>query len=91
MRENFRYFSIIDGTNLTNEDESGIPKYYGYTRPGGSWVIMRYNETNGTYDFALNSGNANDPFVRSSLSEYDTAWTNRASLTYKRSGELKPL
>ena len=85
LRENFRYFTIINGASLTNEDEAGDPRYYGYTRPGGSWVIMEYNVASGTYAFHLNDG------VDSDLSQFDTDWTARASLTYQRSGELKRL
>lgn len=84
-RGNFRYFSIIDGASLTNEDEGGDPRYYGYTRPGGSWVIMRYNVATGLYAFHLNNGQDSD------LSQFDTDWTARVSLTYIRSGEMKKL
>lgn len=86
-RENFRYFSILDGANVTNEDETGASSYYGFTRPGGSWVIMRVSDPSGTpsYDFHLNDGPDED------LSQYDTDWTNRASLDYKRAGILKHL
>lgn len=77
----YRYFSLLDGTNLTNEDKAADPQYYGYTRHGGTWVIMEYNEANGTYKFYLGK----------ELTNYDSAWTDRASLTYKRAGEFKKL
>ena len=85
INESFRYFAILDGTSVTNEDVGGDPEYYGFTRPGGSWVIMRNNLTNGTFDFHL----GND-FDRS-LTNYDQAWLLRSSIFYKRAGELKHL
>ena len=76
-----RYFSVLDGASLTNEDEAGDPRYYGYTRPGGTFVIMEYNVASGTYRFFLGNGNTN----------FDTRWTARAGLTYKKVGEFKKL
>lgn len=80
-----RFFSILDGASLTDEDEAGNPSYYGYTRPGGSWVILRYNSSTGKYDYKL--GVDSDL----SLATYDTAWTNRATIGYQRAGTIKKL
>lgn len=90
INESFRFFSILDGASLTNEDTSGSTEYYGYTRPGGSWVIMKVDTSAGTYSFYLGA-DVPEPFGNSDLSSYDTNWTNRASLTYKRAGEFKAL
>lgn len=76
-----RYFSILDGANLTNEDTGSSTKYYGYTRPGGSGIIMKYDSTAGTYTFSLYK----------TLTAYNTGWTNRASNTYAQAGEFKRL
>ena len=89
--ERFNYFSILDGCSLTNVDDSGDPEYYGYTRPGGSWVIMRYNTSSTKYDFFLGSDIPTNAFSNSNLSTYDTAWTNRATREYRRAGEFKSL
>ncbi len=91
-REEFRYFTILNGASLTNEDESGNPIYYGYTRPGlgavtanaqdnSTFVILEFNTTAGTYRFFLGRGNAN----------FDAQWANRANLVYKKAGEFKKL
>jgi len=88
-REEFRYFTILAGASLTNEDESSDPIYYGYTRPGltgggqdnSTFIILEFSESNGTYRFFLGKGNSN----------FDTKWTDRANLTYKKAGEFKKL
>lgn len=94
INESFGFFSIVDGCSLTNQDTSDTStQYYGYTRPGGSWVIMRIQNADGTnssYDFLIGA-DVPAPFGNSDLSGYDTAWTNRASTTYRRVGELKAL
>lgn len=90
MREKLRYFSVLDGCSISNEDVAGDPQYYGYTRPGGSWVIMRYNTALGTYAFFLGSDTPS-PFAKSTLTAYDNAWTNRAIQQYSRTGEFRAL
>jgi len=91
-RESFRYFTILDGASLTNEDESGDPAYYGYTRPGisgsgqdnSTFIILEIDTTvadDVTYRFFMGRGNSN----------FDTNWTNRTGLTYKKAGEFKTL
>lgn len=50
--------------------DSGTPSYYGYQTTAGGWVIKRLDEGAGTMRYAFGSG------------DYQTAWTNRASLTY---------
>lgn len=94
-REEFRYFTILNGASLTNEDETSDPAYYGYTRPGlgaitengqdnSTFIIMEIDSTTPatvTYRFFLGKGNSN----------FDTQWIARASLTYKKAGEFKKL
>lgn len=90
INESFKYFSIIDGASLSNEDTSGDPEYYGYTRPGGSWVIMEYSPSLGTYAFFLGV-DIPSAFGNSTLTTYDTAWTNRPTNEYRRAGQFKAL
>ena len=85
-RENFRYFSILDGASTADEDQSSDPEFFGYTRPGGSWIILKHTASTGKYEYALGKD------LDRSLTNYDTAWTNRATLTtYIRAGNLKAL
>lgn len=55
---------------ITDLDEGGIPKYYGYCTASSAWMIRQYNETAGTMRYAFG------------VDDYATAWANRASLTY---------
>lgn len=57
------------------ESETGY-NYYGFTRPGGSWRILR-EKTDGT-EYRLAIGK----------SDFETNFTNRASLSYKKSNQL---
>lgn len=83
--ERFFFFSILDGASITNVDTASNPEYYGYTRPGGSWVIMRYNSSTEVYDFYIGAD------LDRSLTDYDDAWTNRSTLGYRRAGEFKDI
>ena len=84
LNETFRFFALIDGASLTDEDTVGTTNFFGYTRPGGSWVIMRHNETTNKYDFSLGKD------LDLSLTNYDFAWTNRATTTgFARAGTYK--
>ena len=90
MREFFKYFTILDGSSLANEDTASDPEYYGYTRPGGTWVILRHNVANGTYDFYVGK-DLSSAFTNPVLTNYDAAWTDRANKQYRRAGEFKAL
>lgn len=70
-----RYTKITDGASIANVDDTGDPSYYGYSRTDGSWVIQKGSSSGTVYTYAIGRGN------------YATAWTNRASLTYKRADE----
>jgi len=76
-----RYFSILDGMSLTNEDTAGDPQFFGYQRPGGSWLIMKYDVAGGTYTFKLGS----------TYATYANIWTNRATEDYEEAGTLPKL
>lgn len=84
--------NLLDNYNLTNEDTTGDIKYFGYTKPGGYWIIMRYNSTDGTYDFNLGKDNIEN-VSDVELDKYDEAWENRAGsgTDYLRAGEIKSL
>jgi len=56
---------------VADKDTAGDPKYFGFTDKDELWYILRENVASGTYRY-LSGGN-----------NYDTAWTNRASHTYK--------
>ena len=74
-----RYTKLTDGAMITNVDEAGDPKFYGYTRPDGSWVIMQASSSDTIYKYAMGGRN------------YTTRWTNRASLNYKFAYEFPEL
>jgi hypothetical protein len=81
-----RYFSILDGTSLSDvANAEGGYNYYLYTRAGGSAVIMRENTAETEYRFALLG---NPGFTESTVT---TFWTNRATQTFIRVSELKAL
>ena len=75
--------SVVEGYNLTHEDELAVsPRYYGYTRQGGAFVIMRKLDTgDGTFIYEFHCGN--------NMTDYDTDWTGRLGITYVRAGDLK--
>jgi len=95
FREQFRYFAILDGASLTNEDEdSASHRYYGYTRPGGSYVIMRrISDVDGTflYEFKTNKGPQEDANGNPITTQYDADWINRATLVYQKSALFQKL
>jgi len=56
--------------NIADKDDSSNPKYYGFTDYEGNWYILRENTTTKTYRYVNGD------------SDYETNWTNRASLSY---------
>lgn len=56
-------------------DISGSPFYFGYLATDGSWYIKQLNTSSGSL------------YTRGS-SNYDTAWSNRASLSYQNFNQL---
>lgn len=71
------YLSGYDIAEI-RESESGY-NYYGFTRPEGSWRILREKSDGTEYRLAIGR------------EDFDTNFTNRASLTYKKSSELPRL
>lgn len=84
-RESIKYLSILDGTSIVDEDTSGDPEFHGYVRPGGTWIISKHTSSTGKYVYALGKD------LDGTLTLYDVAWTNRATIGYLRPGTLKAL
>ena len=66
-----RYTKITDGASICKNETTGGYTYYLYTRTDKSWIILRVNSAETEYKYALGGSDA------------DTAWINKASLTYK--------
>lgn len=60
----------LDQYHVSDGDETGSTKYYGFLTKEGHWYIMQNNTSANTYRYAKGS------------SLYSTNWTNRASLSY---------
>ncbi|MEK6879159.1 MAG: hypothetical protein AABY22_06095 [Nanoarchaeota archaeon] len=71
------YLSGYDVADIVEAD--GGYNYYGFTRPGGSWRVLRENVAGTEYRLAIGRGN------------YETNFTNRSSLDYRKSNTLPPL
>jgi hypothetical protein len=72
---------------LSDVDEAGTIKYYGYLKKNGDWVIEAYNTSTGERRFAIC-----DKLIRETKEEkkYTEAWTNRAKLTYRLFYDIFP-
>lgn len=57
---------------IADKDDDASPNYYGFTDKEGNWYIMRETISSGADTYRYTKGESN----------YDTNWTNRASLTY---------
>lgn len=66
----------LAGYQITDLDDSGTTKYYGYCKPNGQWYIMENNTTAGTYRYSRGYR------LENSGALYIDAWTDRANLTY---------
>lgn len=58
-----------DGYEISEIDDAASPAYYGFVHKTGAWYISR-EDANGSYRYAKGP------------SDFPTAWTNRATLTY---------
>lgn len=65
---------------ISDEDTTGDPQYFGYLSVDGSWIIQEVNQALGTYRYVMGT------------SGYKTAitgaWATRATLTYVYYNEL---
>ena len=55
---------------ISDEDISSDPMYFGYLAENGSWIIQQRTVSTGAYRYAMG------------VSGYATAWTGRAALSY---------
>lgn len=68
-----RYTALTEGKWVVDiANSEGGYNYYGYIGRDSSWVIMRESTAQTEYRFAFGG------------SGYSTAWTNRATQSYKR-------
>lgn len=65
-----------------NNVENAATTYIGKVTPRGTWLIQRYVDATGVFDYANFSNNT-------STTSYGTAWTNRATLAYAAFEDLK--
>jgi hypothetical protein len=72
-----KYLDGYDAAEV-REAEAGYD-YYGFTRPDGSWRVLRAKTDGTEYRFAVGSEN------------FETNFTNRATLTYKTTNNLPRL
>ena len=79
QRHDYKYIYHKVGDHLvqfeiSDEDFSGDPQYWGYLAETGSWIIQKRDIAAGTYRYAIGT------------SGYKTAvtgaWATRAALTY---------
>lgn len=59
-----------DAYAISNIEDTGTYKYFGFEDADGAWYIMRKTLADNTFLYAKGASN------------YSTAWTNRASQTY---------
>jgi len=55
---------------ISDKDETGTTKYYGYLSSDGAWIIMEWDTVTDQFRYAGGS------------ELYAAAWTGRAGLTY---------
>jgi hypothetical protein len=71
---------LLKAYNLNNLEDA-VPLYVGLVDPGGKYLIKKFSETTGIMLYANVSNNP-------SVTTYDSAWTNRATLTYSKFHEI---
>ena len=74
--------AVRNGTSgLFNEEysvnniENAATTYIGKVSPGGRWMVQRYVDATGLFDYANRSNNT-------AVTTYSDTWTGRAGLTY---------
>jgi len=63
------------GYQITERDDVGSTKYYGYAKPNGAWYILRESST-GSYRYSKGER------TNSAGAIFADAWTDRVNLTY---------
>ena len=61
---------------ISDKDESGTVKYYGYLSKGGKWLILKWDTNADTFRYATGE------------SDYETNWADRTMLNYKYYNEV---
>lgn len=64
-----------------NQTTAGDPLYYSFIDAEGTYYLMEHGVAAGTIRYYAN---------RDSVYAHDTAWTNRATLTYSRFDKVVP-
>ncbi len=67
---------------ISDSDETGDPKYYGYLNAEGGWIIMEWTSP-GTYRYC--AGNGVDLAYKTAITG---AWATRAGLTFVYFNEI---
>lgn len=60
------------------DDAATGSKYFGFVAKAGLWYIMRETITGTVSKFDYTTG----PFIQQTIPDYNTAWTNRTTLSY---------
>lgn len=63
-------YDTLDQYKISDGDEAGTTKYYGFVDKDGNWYILKNDTTANSYRYTKGSGS------------YSAAWTARASKTY---------
>ena len=63
-------FNPLSAFNISDKDDDATPNYYGFTKPDGSWYILKETVSAGNDSYRYEYG----------LSAYP--WANRATQTY---------
>lgn len=64
-----------------NDLEDAATSYFGLSDKDGKWLLKKFVDSAGTMRYANESNNP-------TVTDYSTAWTNRATLNYSLFGDL---
>lgn len=64
-----------------NDLEDAATSYFGLSDKDGKWLLKKFVDSAGTMRYANESNNP-------TVTDYSTAWTNRATLNYNLFGDL---
>lgn len=68
--------NILEAYQITDQDDGGNTKYYGFMDKDGNWYILKNDTVASTYRYTRGT------------SSYAANWTNRATLTYGYFGDV---